>query len=142
MSCSQNPIVLFLFLTVLAAGTLLWAGFMIYLLTHVEKFSNYGGSLRTGYVQWASQIFSGDHNTTRIEQDTVSSYSNRISEAETINIIMQSGEDELGGLVSAINSILLNTKHPVHFYFVLPEVTIQHLRFVLLILLVPFFVFF
>jgi len=73
----------FHFLTVLAAGTLLWAGFMIYLLTHVEKFSHYGGSLRTGYVQWASQIFS-DHNVTQIEQDIVSSYSNRISEAETI----------------------------------------------------------
>ncbi len=106
---------------------------MIYLLTHVEKFSHYGGSLRTGYVQWASQIFS-DHNVTQIEQDIVSSYSNRISEAETINIIMQSGEDDLGGLISAVNSILLNTKHPVHFYFVLPETTIQHLRFAIFIL--------
>lgn len=106
---------------------------MIYLLTHVEKFSHYGGSLRTGYVQWASQIFS-DHNVTQIEQDIVSSYSNRISEAETINIIMQSGEDDLGGLISAVNSILLNTKHPVHFYFVLPETTIQYLRFAIFIL--------
>lgn len=112
--------------TVLAAGTLLWVGFMIYLLAHVERFASYGGSLTNG-ARWAGQLLSGDNNITLSEDDSSPTKSDQES-GDYINIVMQANENDLGGLIAAVNSVVSNSKHKVQFYFVLPETSIKHLK--------------
>ncbi len=100
---------------------------MIYLLTHVQDFAHYGGKFKAGakYAhQYVSNISLSDIMKEASSHTTPPSHHvNR----NLINVIIQAREDNLGGLISVVNSIVTNTKHAVHFYFVVPEDTISHL---------------
>lgn len=102
---------------------------MIYLLAHVEKFAQYGGTLRVASARWAEQLLLSRETsniTNFLEDGTVLKVEEN---SNTINIVMQAGEDEMGGLIAAINSVVSNSKLPIHFYLVLPEASMEHFKY-------------
>ena len=120
---------------VLVAATLVWGTGMIYLLSHVERFAHVGGKLKNG-AQWAEELVSNisrDLKAGREVATTISPSQQLINEESAaasypINIVMQAQEDDLGGLISAVNSVVVNTKHLVHFYLIVPDDTTAHLQ--------------
>lgn len=106
---------------------------MIYLLSHVERFAHVGGKLKNG-AQWAEELVSNisrDLKAGREVATTISPSQQLINEESAaasypINIVMQAQEDDLGGLISAVNSVVKHTKNEVHFHFVVVDESVQH----------------
>ncbi len=111
-------------------ASLIWAGFMIYLLAHVQNFADYGGRFKTG-AKYAQELVSNisSHSTfNKAEIPLTESTASHHSKSNVINVIIQAKEDNLGGLISALNSIVVNTKNPVSFYLIVPDETTSHLQ--------------
>ncbi|KAK4001993.1 Glycosyltransferase 8 domain-containing protein 1 [Daphnia magna] len=107
--------------------SLVWAGFMVYLLTHVQSFAGYGGRFQVG-AKYAQEYLSNiSHSAFKEEAKTISTTS-QTAKSKLINVVIQAREDNLGGLISAVNSVIVNTKSTVHFHFIVPDDTIFHLQ--------------
>ncbi len=117
---------------VLVAATLVWASVMVYLLSHVERFAQVGGKLKNG-AHWAEELVSNMSKNFKKDQEpiTISASQHLLNEqsaaaSNLINIVMQVQEDDLGGLISAVNSVVKHTKNKVHFYFAVVNEPVQH----------------
>lgn len=102
---------------------LMWAGFMVYLLTHVQSF----------YDNKAEKISVGLHLVKQAEANSNNSIEENVTSQPGIlsplNIIIQANSDTLGGLITVVNSVITNTKHApsVHFYFIIQHDAVSHL---------------
>lgn len=106
---------------------MVWAGFMVYLLTHVQSFAGYGGRFQVG-AKYAQEYLSNiSHSAFKEKAKTISTTS-QTAKSKLINVVIQAREDNLGGLISAVNSVIVNTKSTVHFHFIVPDDTIFHLQ--------------
>lgn len=117
---------------VLVAATLVWASVMVYLLSHVERFVQVGGKLKSG-AHWAEELVSNMSRNFKKDQELVTISPSQLllneesaAASNLINIVMQAQEDDLGGLISAVNSVFKHTKNKVHFYFAVVDQPVQH----------------
>ena len=107
--------------------SVLWGCFMIYLLTHVQDFADYGGKFKAG-AKYAHQYVSNISLSDLIKDTPHTTAASHHVNRNLINVVIQAREDNLGGLISVVNSVVTNTKQPVHFYFLVPEDTVSHLK--------------
>jgi hypothetical protein len=114
---------------VVTGASLIWAGFMMYLLAHVQNFADYGGRFKTG-AKYAQELVSNISHSTfdKAEIPKIESTTSHHTKNDRMNVVMQAREDNLGGLISALNSVVVNTKHLVHFYLIVPDDTTAHLQ--------------
>lgn len=113
----------------MTGASLIWAGFMIYLLAHVQNFADYGGRFKTG-AKYAKELVSNISHSTfnKAEIALTEPTASHHTKSNVINVIIQAREDNLGGLISALNSVVVNTKNPVSFYLIVPDETTSHLQ--------------
>ena len=105
-------------------ATLIWGALVVYLLSNAEEFNKYRGRLNEG-VKWAGQFLPTDIISTNAVNSSAPKKQPLVSQ---INIVMQSDEQDLGGLVTAAYSVTNNSKANIHFHFIVPENTKKHLE--------------
>uniref|UniRef100_T1JN39 Uncharacterized protein n=1 Tax=Strigamia maritima TaxID=126957 RepID=T1JN39_STRMM len=49
--------------------------------------------------------------------------------SKSVQVFLASDEDSIAGMIAAINSIIMNTIYPVHFYLVTNEFKTRHLTY-------------
>lgn len=99
---------------------------MIYLLTHVQNFANYGGKFKAG-ASFAQELMSNISHSAFDKVEPSFTASQKIN-TDIINIIIEANKQNIGGLITAASSVVTNTKHKVHFYFLVPKNTLSHLQ--------------
>lgn len=97
---------------------------MIYLLSHVERFAGY----YAGKFNLKAHPSGAGTANESLEHEPRSLTVQISSPPLPVNIVIQAEEDNIGGLVTAVNSISSNSKIQSHFYFVVPNETVLHLQ--------------
>ena len=115
----------------MGGASLAWAIFMVYLLTHIQIFGNPSKHLKASYQnEFPNNHSNVDNNAIEVLESNSKNSHLKVGDEVTdvINIIIQANEDIIGGLISAVNSIIMNTKSSVHFYFVIPQESTSHIQ--------------
>ena len=112
----------------LVTASFLWAVLVLFLLSNIDRVNQYKETLKQG-ANWASHFLPNDliyqeNTTSLISTDTVT----EDFAIENIRIVIQANENTLGGLIATVNSVVVNTKERIHFYFILPEECFEHLK--------------
>lgn len=101
---------------------------MVYLLANVQNFADYGGKFKVG-AKYAQDYISNLSYPAAVKKETQTELTaSQPAKSKLINVVMQAREDDLGGLICAVNSIIVNTKYPVQFHFVVRDDTTVHLQ--------------
>lgn len=113
------------FCPVLVFAAILWGFLIIYLLIHGKNYEIDG--ILKNELDWPEKL----REVRPVPINNLTSGPRAAdSTHKQINIVIPVNEDSICGLIAAVSSTIMHSRHDIHFYFVATEDIADHLRYV------------